>query len=213
MIIELGQTAKRYGKFTAVDDVSIRIEKGEVVGFVGANGAGKTTTINMMLGFTSPSQGKVKLFGETVLPRTAHRQHQRIGYASSDMQLPLRLTGRQYLEFIRHRSGKDIAKRLEQLQARFKPELDKKISTLSRGNKQKIALIGAFVTEPKLVILDEPTSGLDPVMQGQFLQLVRDEQLRGTTIFMSSHYLGEVVEVCSRVILMRPRPDRQRHPN
>lgn len=203
MIIEAKQLTKRFGDFTAVDTASFRVSKGEVVGFVGANGAGKSTTINMLLGFISPSAGSVKLFGETIAPQTAHRQHKRVGYAAGDMQLPSRLTARQYLTFLSHQYGGLSNKRLEKLSKRFGPVMDKPIGTLSRGNKQKIALIAAFLPRPELVILDEPTSGLDPVMQEAFLDLVREEATRGTTIFMSSHYLAEVADVCSRVILMR----------
>jgi ABC-2 type transport system ATP-binding protein len=97
----------------------------------------------------------------------------------------------------------DTRKRLQQLEQIFQPQLNKKIGSLSRGNKQKIALIAAFCANPELVILDEPTSGLDPIMQEKFLQLVREEQQRGSTVFMSSHNLNEVADVCSRIILLR----------
>lgn len=174
-----------------------------MVGFVGANGAGKTTTISMLLGFISPSAGDITLFGEPVRPFTAHRLHQAIGYAAGDMELPPRLTGKQYLQFVMSQLRGNHGKRLKELTLRLQPELDKKIGTLSRGNKQKIALIAAFIGEPKLIVLDEPTSGLDPVMQETFLALIREVQAAGTTVFMSSHYLSEVADVCSRVILMR----------
>lgn len=203
MTIEAKGLAKVFGATAAVQDASFTVSKGEVVGFVGANGAGKTTTINMLLGFISPSEGSVTIFDDDVTPQSAHRQHARIGYTAGDMELPKHLTGAQYLRLVANIHGKSIDKRLKELSKIFKPQLDKKISTLSRGNRQKIALIAAFVTRPELVILDEPTSGLDPIMQEAFLGLVRQEQQRGTTIFMSSHYLGEVADVCSRVILMR----------
>lgn len=202
-VISVSSVAKQFGKFAAVSDVSFDISAGEVIGFVGVNGAGKTTTINMLLGFTSPTKGSVSLFGKRVKPANAHVSHQGIGFASGDMELPVHLTGRQYIDFVLGQTRKDHAQRLPDLTERFVPQLDKKISTLSRGNKQKIALVAAFVTEPTLVILDEPTSGLDPVMQAAFLDLVREERERGTTIFMSSHYLQEVAEVCTRVLLMR----------
>ncbi len=202
-VMTLSGVSKKFGSFNAVSDVSFSVEEGEVVGFVGVNGAGKTTTINMLLGFTSPSQGKVELFGKRVRPSNAHKSHARIGYAAGDMELPLKMTGRQYLDFVLGQSSDDHTERLAQLTDVFGPQLDKKIGTLSRGNKQKIALVAAFVTEPALVVLDEPTSGLDPIMQDAFLGLVRAEQKRGTTIFMSSHYLQEVAEVCTRVLLMK----------
>lgn len=203
MIMSFSGVTKRFGAFPAVKDASFTVEKGAVVGFVGANGAGKSTTINMLLGFLNPSEGSIRLFDEAVLPQTAHHQHARLGYAAGDMELPRRLTGRQYLDFVAYQTGRDTSVRREELCAIFQPELGKKIGALSRGNKQKIALIAAFLASPELVVLDEPTSGLDPIMQDKFLQLVRDEQAKGVTVFMSSHYLNEVADVCSRVLLMR----------
>ena len=202
-VIQLKHVTKQFGSTQALADVSFKIATGEIVGFVGANGAGKTTTISTILGFIKPSSGTVSLFNETVEPQTAHALHHLLGYAAGDMELPARLTGKQYLSFLLHQAGGDHAAQYEDLCRRFKPQLDKKIGALSRGNKQKIALIAAFVTNPELVVLDEPTSGLDPVMQDVFLDLVREVKAKGTTIFMSSHYLTEVADVCSRVILMR----------
>ena len=203
MVISVSNMTKQFGDLKAVDQASFDVKKGEVIGFVGANGAGKSTTINALLGFISPTIGTIKLFDQLVRPQTAHQQHARLGFAAGDMELPGSLTGAQYLSFLGHQAGKDISQRLADLEASFKPQLNKKINTLSRGNKQKIALIAAFVTNPELVILDEPTSGLDPIMQEVFIELVRSEAAHGTTIFMSSHYLTEVADVCSRVILMR----------
>lgn len=203
MVITVKDMTKRFGSLTAVREANFTVKKGEVVGFVGANGAGKSTTINALLGFIAPTAGQIELFSRTVKPSSAHQQHQQIGFASGDMELPARLTGKQYLQFVSHQSKADTTERLADLSQRFKPQLNKKIGSLSRGNKQKIALMAAFLTNPKLVILDEPTSGLDPIMQEAFLGLVRQETARGTTIFMSSHYLGEVADVCSRIILMR----------
>lgn len=203
MILRLENLSKHFGSFKAVDTLNVSIAKGEVVGFVGPNGAGKTTTINMILGFTRPTSGSVSIFKQTVTTEGAHHLHGEMGYASGDMELPARLTGRQYLQLIAGIRGETFEKRLVELSERFAPQLDKQIHTLSRGNKQKIALIGAFLANPKLIVLDEPTSGLDPIMQERFMELVREESERGTTIFMSSHYLGEIAELCSRILLMQ----------
>ena len=202
-IIELYNVSKKFGTFTAADTLTFTISEGEIVGFVGENGAGKTTTINMLLGFTSPSQGSVKLFGQVVKPGSAHKSHRHIGYASGDMALPERMTGEQYVQFVMAQTPGDHSKRYRELTTAFKPQSSKNIGDMSRGNKQKIALIAAFVTNPKLVILDEPTSGLDPVMQDVFLDTVRAMAARGATVFMSSHYLQEVAEVSTRVLLMK----------
>lgn len=202
-IISVQNVSKKFGRFTAVNAIDLIVVPGEVIGFVGVNGAGKTTTINMLLGFSSPSHGTIELFGHKVRPANAHKSHRNIGYVAGDMELPAKMTGRGYIDFVLSQSGGDHVDRLEYLTKVFSPQLDKKIGTLSRGNKQKIALVAAFVTEPTLVVLDEPSSGLDPIMQEAFLDLVREERDRGTTIFMSSHYLQEVAEVCTRVILMK----------
>lgn len=202
-VIKLTNVTKKFGSFKAVDDISFEIKAGEVVGFVGENGAGKTTTINMLLGFTSASQGTVELFGTTVRPASAHKMHTKIGYASGDMALPEHMTSEQYIRFVMAQTPGEHDKRYDELVAAFKPQLPKKIATLSRGNRQKVALVAAFVTSPELVILDEPTSGLDPVMQDVFLDMIRAILKRGATVFMSSHYLQEVADVGTRVLLMK----------
>jgi ABC-2 type transport system ATP-binding protein len=201
--MQIENLTKRYDAFNAIEDVSFTVTRGEVIGFVGLNGAGKSTTINLVLGFLRATKGSIRIFGDKVTPETAHWTHQRIGFASGDMSLFDSLTGKQYLSFLGRRYRIKNTDRLDELCQRFDPQLDKLIKDLSRGNKQKIALIGAFMTSPQLVILDEPSSGLDPLMQQAFLELVREERERGTTIFMSSHYLNEVADVCSRVLLMR----------
>lgn len=202
-VIKVAGVTKKFGSFAAVDDISFEVRAGEVVGFVGENGAGKTTTINMLLGFTSASQGSIELFGTKIRPAGAHKTHAKIGYASGDMALPEHMTGEQYIRFVMAQTPGDHGNRYDELVAAFKPQLPKKISTLSRGNRQKIALVAAFVTNPELVILDEPTSGLDPVMQDVFLDTVRTVAKHDTTVFMSSHYLQEVADVGTRVLLMK----------
>ena len=204
VIIETKALTKKYSGAPAVKDVSFSVEKGEVVGFVGLNGAGKSTTINMLLGFQHPSDGEVRLFDERVTLPNAHRSHRKIGFATGDMSLFDGMTGEQYLRFVARTYGMRLrTSKYETLVKKFEPQLDKKLNSLSRGNKQKVALIAAFMCDPELVILDEPSSGLDPLMQQHFLDLVREESEKGTTIFMSSHYLYEVVDVCSRILLIK----------
>ena len=203
-IIEVENLTKRYGDTTAVEGLNFSVKQGEVIGFVGLNGAGKSTTINMLLGFQRPSNGTVTLFGENVTLANAHLSHREIGFATGDMSLFDGMTGKQYLAFVARTYGRPLeSDAYRSLVQRFEPQLNKKLKTLSRGNRQKIALISAFMSEPKLIILDEPSSGLDPLMQQHFLDLVRDVSSKGTTIFMSSHYLKEVVDVCSRVLLIK----------
>lgn len=203
-ILRVDRVTKYYGSFLAVQDIDFSISKGEVVGLVGLNGSGKSTIINMLLGFLRTSGGEVELFGQKITPETAHKSHQKIGFATGDMSLFSNLTGKQYLAFLKrayHIPKSD--NKTANLCAQFEPQLDKKMRNLSRGNKQKIALIAAFMASPELVILDEPSSGLDPMMQQVFLDLIAKEGKSGTTIFMSSHYLNEVFDVCSRVLFIK----------
>jgi ABC-2 type transport system ATP-binding protein len=202
-VINVAHATKRYGNFSAIDDVSFSVQKGEIIGFVGLNGAGKSTTIDLLLGFLRPTSGSLSLFGQEVLPESAHKVHQRLGFASGDMSLFAHLTGKQYLAFLAKCYKLPNTKRADELCKLFNPDLNKKLGDLSRGNKQKVALIAAFMHNPELAILDEPSSGLDPLMQQSFLDLIRQENTRGTTILMSSHYLNEVADVCSRVLLIR----------
>lgn len=203
-ILETKALTKLYGGTPAVKDVSFSVERGEVIGFVGLNGAGKSTTINMLLGFQHPSQGEVELFGEKVTLPNAYKSHRRLGFATGDMSLFDGMTGAQYLRFVARSYGVSLeTETYKNLVERFSPQLTKKLTTLSRGNKQKIALIAAFLAEPELVILDEPSSGLDPLMQQHFIELVREVSEKGTTIFMSSHYLNEVTDVCTRILLIK----------
>ncbi len=200
-IIKTENLTKKFGKFVAVESLNLSVGKGEVVGFVGPNGAGKTTTISLLMGFLRPSDGKIFLQNSVVRPETAHKTHRSVGYAAGDMELFDNLTAEQYLLFLKHRFGG--ASRQTELIKHLKPKMGQKLKHLSRGNKQKIALIGAFQHNPGVAILDEPTSGLDPLMQEVFLNLIRKEQTQGTTIFMSSHILSEVALVCSRVLFMK----------
>lgn len=203
-ILEVKNLTKNYGKSSAVSGVSFAIEPGEIVGFVGLNGAGKSTTITMLLGLQKPTSGSVFAFGKKVTTSTAHVSHYKIGYATGDMTIFDSMTGGEYLKFVAAANGIKLGgDSYVSLVERFEPQLNKKIKTLSRGNKQKIALIAAFMVEPELVILDEPSSGLDPVMQKKFLELIREESKKGVAILMSSHYVTEVVDVCTRILFIR----------
>lgn len=201
-LIQFSNVSKHFGDVSAVNNISFHVNPGEVIGFVGPNGAGKTTTISMMLGFTRPAHGAIKLFGQPVHPENAHKSHRQIGYVAGDMALFDSLTGKQYLDFMAYRFGCEREVR-ERLDTRLSPQLDKRLKTLSRGNKQKIALIAALQHDPELIVMDEPTSGLDPLMQQTLLAIIREEAARGATVFMSSHILSEVATVCDRVLFMK----------
>lgn len=200
--ISLMNVTKRFGDLEAVSDATLSVRAGEVVGFVGPNGAGKTTTIAMIMGFIKPTLGRISILGNPIDPATAHKTHRSIGYAAGDMILPPTLTGSEYLRFCAGANGRDT-EHYERLIATLSPILDKPLKALSRGNKQKIALISALQHAPQVLVLDEPTSGLDPLMQDIFLATLQKEAARGATVFMSSHILSEVSSICSRVLFMR----------
>lgn len=199
----LESLTKCYGASPGIADVDLQVEPGEVFGFLGPNGAGKTTAIRTMMNFLQPTSGSISILGLDSV-RDSVEINRRVGYLAGDFAMYDNLTGRQYLEFIANVRGlKNTKKRIAELQNFFEAQLDKKIATLSRGNTQKIGLIAAVLHDPELLILDEPTTGLDPLMQNRFFELVRTFSGAGKTVFMSSHILSDVQEVCDRVAFMK----------
>lgn len=200
-VVSVQNVHKSFGKKQVLKDVSITVQKGEIFGFLGPNGSGKSTTIRVMLGVLYANSGNVQFFGEKEY--TAPGVHKRIGYLAGDMVLDEDLTGKQYLDFVAHQYGKDCSAKIHQLEKLLKADLRKKIGTYSRGNRQKIGLIGALMHEPDLLILDEPTSGFDPLVQEQFIELIRAFRASGGTVFMSSHILSEVQQLCDTVAFIK----------
>ncbi len=191
-----------HGDVQALIDLDMTVEMGEVYGLLGPNGAGKTTLIRILLDLIAPSAGHALLLGlDARTTGAAARTH--VGYLPGDARLAPRLTGRQQLESFARMSGGLSGARIEPLAERFSALLDRPIRELSRGNRQKIALIQAFMHDPQLVLLDEPTSGLDPLVQEEFRRLVRETAGNGRTVFLSSHSLDEVQHVAHRVGIIR----------
>ena len=193
---------KRYGKTLALDGLDLTVEEGEVYGFLGPNGAGKTTTIRLLLGLHRPSAGRAALFGVDAWsdPVVAHR---RVAYVAGEPFLWPSLTSSETFEFLAQvRGGTDLAYRNE-LVERFELDVTKKIRALSKGNRQKVQLVAALATRADLLLLDEPTSGLDPLMGLVFRQCIREAKARGQAVFLSSHILSEVEEVCDRVGILK----------
>lgn len=191
-----------YRNGRGIRNIDLEVRKGEVFGFLGPNGAGKTTLIRTLLGFIHPQAGKISVLG---LDAISHSRavRARVGYLPSDPALYDFLTGQQNLDFaLAVRGVKDRA-RVKDLADRLEIDLKRRLKTLSRGNKQKVAIVAALAHDPDLIILDEPTSGLDPLVQETFAALIRAEQARGKTIFMSSHVLSEVEALCDRVGVIR----------
>ena len=199
--VSLEHLSKRFGRTLAVDDLTLSIAAGEVFGFLGPNGAGKSTTIRMLMGLIRPSAGRVWVFGDDAAD--VRRAHRHAAYVPADVALWPSLTGAESLELIaRVGAGTDLSYRAELIE-RFDLELDKPGKTYSTGNRQKVALIAAFASRAPLLVLDEPTSGLDPLMEQQFRHCVREARERGQTVFLSSHQLGEVEQLCDRVAILR----------
>ncbi|HLN61568.1 MAG TPA: ABC transporter ATP-binding protein [Symbiobacteriaceae bacterium] len=191
-----------YRNGRGIRDVSLSVGQGEVFGFLGPNGAGKTTLIRNVLGFLRPQQGRIEILGlDAVAQSRAVRR--KVGYLPSDPALYDFLTGAQNIEFALAVRGVKDRTRMKRLAERLDVDLSRRLKTLSRGNKQKVAIVAALAHDPELVIMDEPTSGLDPLVQEVFGELVREEQARGKSIFMSSHILSEAEQLCDRVGVIR----------
>jgi len=200
-VLSVRGLTKRYGDTLAAEDLSFDVERGEVFGFLGPNGAGKTTTIRTMLGFHAPTAGTAKLFGHDVREEgELLRAKPELGYLPGSPAFDGDVTGQGYLDFHARLKGDE---RREELLDLFSPPLDRRIREYSTGNKQMLGLVQAFMHDPTLVVMDEPTSGLDPLKQERFNQFVREERDRGTTVFLSSHVLGEVRRICDRVGIIR----------
>jgi ABC-2 type transport system ATP-binding protein len=202
LAIETERLTKYYGRHRGIESVAFAVEPGEVFGFLGPNGAGKTTTIRTLLDLLHPTAGTARIFG-----LDSHRDsvaiRARLGNLPGDFGYGEHTSGREALSLLARLRGVADLARAEALARRFQADLDRPLGQLSRGNRQKVGLILSTFHEPELLILDEPTSGLDPLMQEEFLALVREERERGCAVFLSSHELDEVERVCDRVAIIR----------
>lgn len=200
--IETDGLTKAFGAIVAVDRLDLRVESGQVFGFLGPNGAGKTTTIRMLLDLCHPSSGSARVLGLDSRAESV-AIHARCGYLPGELELYPRMTGHQILDwFARARGGLDAAWR-ERLVERFEVTVDRPIRELSKGNRQKLGLVLAFMHRPELLVLDEPTSGLDPLVQDEFHRLLRETTADGRTVFLSSHELDEVQRIADRVAIIK----------
>jgi ABC-2 type transport system ATP-binding protein len=186
----------------ALVDLDLRVERGEVFGYLGPNGAGKSTTIRLLLDLIHPTAGRASLFGlDTRAAGVASRRN--VGYLPGDLRLADRLTGREQLASLARLRGSVDASLRDELCERLDVDLDRPIRQLSKGNRQKLGLVQAFMHRPDLVVLDEPTAGLDPLLQGEVRSLLRETAEEGRTVFLSSHSLDEVQHVADRVGVIR----------
>ena len=174
---------------------------GEIFGFLGPNGAGKSTTIRLLLGLLRPTAGQAWLAGVPV--GDVEQAHRSVGYVPGDVSLWPQLTGAEALEFLGNLSGGVDRAFRDELLERLDLDPTRRVRAYSKGNRQKIALVAAFMTRPEILLLDEPTVGLDPLMEAEFQALAREAAAAGQTVFLSSHLLDEVEDVCQRVAILR----------
>jgi ABC-2 type transport system ATP-binding protein len=201
-VIRAEQLTKSYGQNRGIVDVDFSVEAGEVFGYLGPNGAGKSTTIRLLLDLIRPTSGRFTIFGLDSRRKSVEIRR-RLGYLPGDLRLYERMTGGDLLRYFGHLRGLDGSQRGEQLAERLDLDLGRPIKDLSRGNRQKVGIVQAFMHEPDLLVLDEPTSGLDPLVQETFYELVAEATERGGTVFLSSHVLSEVQYMADRVGLIR----------
>jgi ABC-2 type transport system ATP-binding protein len=202
-IIETQNLTVYYGKYRGIQEVNLSVEKGEVFGFLGPNGAGKTTTQRVLLDVIRPTAGRAAIFGLDCREQGVELRR-RVGYLPGEMALYKDMRADAFFkmhEYLRGANGakgywRDLARRLDL-------DISRKIGNFSRGNKQKVGIVAAFMSKPDLLILDEPTGGLDPLVQQTVLEMVREVKADGRTIFFSSHILPEVQAVCDRVAIIR----------
>ncbi len=199
--LETLDLTKYYGPVRGIEDVDLKVEPGEIFGLLGPNGAGKTTTIRLLLDFIRPTSGSAQLLGLDCR-RNSKEIRKRIGYLQGDFASYPDLTPRQLARYFGKLRGAGIGNAMEYME-RLDLEPDRKFGVLSRGNRQKVGLVQALMSEPELLILDEPTSGLDPLMQREFRDLVVELKAKGRTVFLSSHDLAEAESVCDRVAIIR----------
>lgn len=200
--VQISHITKDYGNSRGIFDVSLSVKKGEVYGFLGPNGAGKTTTIRHLLGFLKPEKGECRINGMDCFSQASLIQ-KNLGYLAGEIAFPEDFTGHGLLHFLADMKGIRDRSRMKELIDLLELDPSGKVRKMSKGMKQKLGIINAFMGNPEIVILDEPTSGLDPLMQNRFIDLILEEKKKGTTIFMSSHLFEEVERTCERTAIIR----------
>jgi ABC-2 type transport system ATP-binding protein len=201
--IRTDELVKTYGRGSrGLAGLDLEVATGEVYGFLGPNGAGKSTTIRILLDLIRPTSGHVRVLG--LDPRAdGVALRSRVGYLAGDFVVDGRQTGRDLLTYLGHLRGRVPTARITELARRLDLDLDRRIRSLSKGNRQKVGVIQAFMHSPELLVLDEPTSGLDPFLQQEFVGLVQEARDGGATVFMSSHVMSEVQQTADRVGIIR----------
>lgn len=201
-VIEIANLTRDYGRGKGIFNVSFEVENGEVFGFLGPNGAGKTTTIRHLMGFIKNLLGECSINGMDCWKDSSKIQAT-MGYIPGEISFFDDMTGTDFLKFISKYRGLTDLGRQKELLDRFELDPKGKIKKMSKGMKQKIGIVTAFMHDPDILILDEPTSGLDPLMQNRFIELVAEEKSKGKTILLSSHIFEEVERTCDRIGIIK----------
>src|SRR5690554_467304 len=202
MMIHVSNMTLTYPNKKGVFDLSFDVKKGEVVGYLGPNGSGKTTTIRALLGFIKANSGEVIINGLNTF-NDASQIMKVVGYLPGEISFLKGLTVKQLLSYTLKFRNSHESEKMEKLLHYFQLNVNGDVKTLSKGEKQKLALVIAFMNDAKLLILDEPTSGLDPLMRNKFIELVLEEKKAGKTIFMSSHLFDEIEKTCDKVLIIK----------
>ncbi|MFO8192868.1 MAG: ABC transporter ATP-binding protein [Bacillota bacterium] len=200
--IEVNELAKYYGKQCGIENVSFKVENGEIFGFIGPNGSGKTTTIRTLLALIHPTSGSASIFGRDCI-READKIAGDVGYLPTETYYYENMTALELLQYTADLYRVNATDHISELAGKINLDLKRKISSLSYGNKKKVGIIASLLHQPKMLILDEPTSGLDPIVQQTFIDILKEENKKGMTVLFSSHVLSDVQKVCSRVAILK----------
>ena len=201
-VIKVDNISKDYGSKRGVFNLSFEVNRGEIFGMLGPNGAGKTTTIRQLMGFIKSDKGSAKILDMDCFVNRENIQL-KLGYLPGEIAFMDEMKGSDFIRFIAEMKSIKSKKRINELTDLFELDANRKIKNMSKGTKQKIAIVCAFMNDPEVVILDEPTSGLDPLMQKKFIELILEEKKKGTTIFMSSHIFEEIEKTCDRTAILK----------
>jgi ABC-2 type transport system ATP-binding protein len=201
-IVRTRGLTKHYGRTVALRDLDLEVERGEVFGYLGPNGAGKTTTLRLLMGLLHPTSGSAEIDGLDTW-RQSVEVRRRVGYLSGEPALYGKLTGAQHVEYLGHLRGEDARAAAGRYADRLDLDLARPSRELSKGNRQKLAMVLALMSQPPLLVLDEPTGGLDPLAQQEFYAILREHTADGHSVLLSSHVLSEVQRVADRVGVLR----------
>ena len=201
-VIEIKNLIKNYGKNRGIEDINISVEEGEIYGFIGPNGSGKSTTIKTLLNFIYPTSGSGTILGMDIV-KESNKIKEYIGYVPSEVKFYDEIKVKDIIKYAQSFYHNTCEDEVDDICKELELDMEKKMGELSLGNKKKVAIAQALIQKPKLLILDEPTNGLDPLMQKKLFNILMKEKKKGNTVFLSSHNLLEVQNLCDRVCVIK----------